>query len=235
MKGSISKNNAFLRTLLNKLFLFSVGGNRRPPLLSAHKVFPESLKIETHFADIHREISALINERELTRYKEIDPVRAAEVSENWKLYYAWFMWEENPRAQLDCPTLLKLVRQMPNVINATVAVLEPRVTLAAHEGPYAGILRYHIGIKIPQKNPPYIRVMNEYHTWQTGQSIVLDDCYEHEVYNEADESRVILMIDFMRPMIAPLHYLNLLCLKMKKRWGATMIDKANKKPVADPL
>ncbi|ELM1620866.1 aspartyl/asparaginyl beta-hydroxylase domain-containing protein [Salmonella enterica] len=227
MKGSISKNNAFLRNLLNKIFLSSVGGARRPPLLAANEVFPESRVLEAHFTEIHQEITTLINKRQLTRYKDIDPVRAAEVSENWKLYYAWFMWEENERARTDCPTLLDLVKKMPNVINATVAVLEPKVTLAAHEGPYAGILRYHIGIEVPENKPPYIRVMNEYHTWQVGKSIVLDDCYEHEVYNESDGQRVILMIDFMRPMIAPLHFINLCCLKMKKSWGGVMIDKAN--------
>jgi aspartyl/asparaginyl beta-hydroxylase (cupin superfamily) len=227
MKGSISKDNALLRNLLNKLFLFSVGGNQRPPLLAANEVFPESKMLESHFSEIHREITSLINKRELTRYKDIDPERAAEVSENWKLYYAWFMWEENKRARTDCPTLLRLIKDMPNVINATVAVLEPRVTLAAHEGPYAGILRYHIGIEVPEKNPPYIRVMDRYHTWQVGESIVLDDCYEHEVYNESDNKRVILMIDFMRPMCAPLHFINFFCLKMKKKWGGIMINKAN--------
>lgn len=228
MKGSISKNNAFLRNYLNRLFLKSVGGNQRPPLLAAGKVFPQSRLIEAQFPAIHQEITALINQRELTRYKDIDPVRAAEVSENWKLYYAWFMWEENERAKKDCPTLLNLIRTMPNVINATIAVLEPRVTLAAHEGPYAGILRYHIGIAVPEKNPPYIRVLDQYHTWRVGESIVLDDCYEHEVYNESDDKRVILMIDFMRPMSAPLNFINLLCLKMKKKWGGAMINKANK-------
>lgn len=62
-------------------------------------------------------------------------------------------------------------------------------------------------------------MINEYHTWQVGQSIVLDDCYEHDVYNESDDKRVILMIDFMRLMSAPLHFINLLCLKMKKKVG----------------
>ncbi|EIE7938703.1 aspartyl/asparaginyl beta-hydroxylase domain-containing protein [Salmonella enterica] len=227
MKGSISKNNAFIRDLLNKLFLSSVGGNRRPPLLVSREVFPESQRLEENFPAIHQEISELIKKRDLTRYKDIDPVRAAEVSENWKLYYAWFMWEENELAKVDCPTLLNLIKQMPNVINATVAVLEPRVTLAAHEGPYAGILRYHIGIKVPEERLPYIRVLDQYHIWQVGESIVLDDCYEHEVYNESDDIRVILMIDFMRPMTPPLHLINLLCLKMKKKWGSVMINKAN--------
>lgn len=228
MKGSISKNNVFLRRLLNKFFLYSVGGDKRPPFLSVSKVFPESRILEDSFLVIRKEITDLVDKQSFTKYKDIDPVRAAEVSENWKLYYIWFMWEENKRARIDCPTLLELIKKMPNAINATIAILEPGVTLAAHEGPYAGILRYHLGIEVPEKSPPYIRVMNETYTWQVGESIILDDCYEHEVYNESDEIRVILMIDFLRPMITPLHYLNLASLKMKKKWGGIMIDKANK-------
>ncbi|WP_198672898.1 aspartyl/asparaginyl beta-hydroxylase domain-containing protein, partial [Photorhabdus sp. CRCIA-P01] len=92
-----------------------------------------------------------------------------------------------------------------------------------------GILRCDIGIKVPEKKTTYIRVMNEYQTWQVGKSNVLVAFYDLEVYNDSDDIRVILMIDFMRPMpmIAPLHLINLLCLKMKKKWGTTMIDRAN--------
>lgn len=35
MKGSISKNNAFLRNLLNKIFLSSVGGGTSPTVVGS--------------------------------------------------------------------------------------------------------------------------------------------------------------------------------------------------------
>lgn len=227
MKGSISKNNYISRTILNKIFLFTVGGEKRPPLISPNGIFPGSKVIEDNFKEISSEIKSLVQNRNLTQYKDIDPIRASEVSERWKLYYAWFMWEENERAKFDCPTLIKIIRKMPNVLNATVAVLEPGVKLAAHKGPYAGLLRYHIGIQVPKNKPPYIRVKDQFYTWQAGESIVLDDCYDHEVYNESDDIRVILMVDFLRPLVPPLNIINKLYFKMKKKWSSVIINKAN--------
>jgi ornithine lipid ester-linked acyl 2-hydroxylase len=36
--------------------------------------------------------------------------------------------------------------------------------------------------------------------WRPGEIFVFDDTYEHEVYNNTDEERVILLFDFNRPM-----------------------------------
>lgn len=227
MKGSISKNNFITRGILNKIFLFSVGGEKRPPLLHASEIFPESKVIEDNFESISLEIKNLVNSRSLTEYKDIDPIRALEVSENWKLYYAWFMWKENDRAKLDCPNLIKVIEKLPNVLNATIAVLDPGVKLSAHKGPYAGLLRYHLGIKIPVNNPPYIRVKDQLYTWKVGESIVIDDCYDHEVYNDSDDIRVILMVDFLRPLPTPLNLINKFYFERKKKWSGVLINKSN--------
>lgn len=53
-----------------------------------------------------------------------------------------------------------------------------------------------------------MRVKSEYHVWKEGQSIVFDDSLEHEVYNDSDEIRVVLIVDFFRPMPWPLHAAN---------------------------
>ncbi|HMT02147.1 MAG TPA: aspartyl/asparaginyl beta-hydroxylase domain-containing protein [Burkholderiales bacterium] len=227
MKGSISKNHAFFRKILNTLFLTYAGWNKRPPLLDSKKIFPESQILEENFLEIKEEIDNLVFRRNLTAYKDIDPIRAKEVSENWKLYYVSFMWKENQQANKDCPKLLQLIKQMPSLINVTIAVLEPGVGLAAHKGPYAGILRYHLGITVPKNNPPFIRVSDQNYTWQVGKSIIIDDCYDHEVTNHSDDIRVILMVDIMRPMPFLLNYLNKKCLFLQKKWSNHFIDKAN--------
>jgi len=36
--------------------------------------------------------------------------------------------------------------------------------------------------------------------WKEGEIFVFDDTYEHEVWNDTDEERVILLFDFDRPM-----------------------------------
>jgi len=53
-----------------------------------------------------------------------------------------------------------------------------------------------------------MRVKDKFHTWKEGQSIVFDDSLEHEVYNQSDDIRVVLIVDFFRPMPLPLHAAN---------------------------
>ena len=48
--------------------------------------------------------------------------------------------------------------------------------------------------------------------WKEGESILFDDSWEHEVYNKSNDIRVVLIVDFLRPMPFHLHAIN---------WGIT--------------
>ena len=64
-----------------------------------------------------------------------------------------------------------------------------------------GILRSHLGLIIPKdREKCRIRVDDTITPWKEGEIFVFDDTYEHEVWNETDEERVILLFDFDRPM-----------------------------------
>ena len=201
-----------VRRTLNPMFVRYAGGDSRPPLIEPRAVFPASQKIEESFDAIHDEIIRLTQKNRLVRYADVDLKRAEEVSLDWKLYYIKFLGKYNDRALVECPVITGLTRDIPAIRSVIIAALEPRVELAAHSGPYAGILRYHLGVKIPRVNPPSIRVADRIYTWREGESIVLDDFFEHEVYNKSDEIRIILMIDIYRPMNWLLTILNKLYL-----------------------
>jgi aspartyl/asparaginyl beta-hydroxylase (cupin superfamily) len=47
---------------------------------------------------------------------------------------------------------------------------------------------------------------------QFGGAILFDDNWEHEVYNKCNDLRVVLIVDFLRPMPFHLHAVN---------WGIT--------------
>lgn len=46
------------------------------------------------------------------------------------------------------------------------------------------------------------RVDDQILNWKTGEVMLFDDTYEHEVHNDTDETRAILFIDIYRPMDA---------------------------------
>ena len=39
--------------------------------------------------------------------------------------------------------------------------------------------------------------------WEEGRTLVFDDMHPHEVWNETDETRVVLLIQFARPTAWP--------------------------------
>jgi beta-hydroxylase len=86
---------------------------------------------------------------------------------------------------------------------AFFSILAPGTHVPAHRGPYKGLLRCHLGLKVPQPELCRLRVHDQILHWQEGQCMVFDDTYEHEVWNDSHEDRVVLFLDIMRPM-APL-------------------------------
>ena len=66
----------------------------------------------------------------------------------------------------------------------------------------------HLGLSIPkteEKNNSYIRVADQFFHWEDGEIFLFDDSYVHEVwhYNERNESRLILLFQFLHPDLMP--------------------------------
>src|SRR4029077_7992939 len=92
-------------------------------------------------------------------------------------------------------------------------ILEAGKSVPAHNNSYCGMLRYHLALIVPSEKPPKIRVKDQFYTWKEGASVLFDDCWEHEVFNESKEDRVVLLVDVLRPLPLPVHMLNLLFVK----------------------
>jgi aspartyl/asparaginyl beta-hydroxylase (cupin superfamily) len=125
-----------------------------------------------------------ITERERYISGTIDP------DKDWKVF---MLYGAN---KSKCPRTAALIGHIPNVLQAFFSILDPGKSIPAHCGPYLGYLRYHLGLRVPQNRPPSIRIKDQYYTWKEGQSIIFDDSWEHEVYNESDDLRVVLIVDF---------------------------------------
>ncbi|MHB8233624.1 MAG: aspartyl/asparaginyl beta-hydroxylase domain-containing protein, partial [Solirubrobacteraceae bacterium] len=71
-------------------------------------------------------------------------------------------------------------------------------------GPYKGVLRYHLGLIVPEDAESCrIRVGDDIRHWQAGKSMIFDDTFNHEVWNDTDETRVVLFVDVLRPLPEP--------------------------------
>jgi len=57
-------------------------------------------------------------------------------------------------------------------------------------------------------------VRDEVRHWEEGRSLVFDDVFEHEAWNDTDGTRVVLFVDFIRPMRPPAKWLNAVVLRL---------------------
>ena len=74
---------------------------------------------------------------------------------------------------------------------------------------YSGVLRYHLGLIIPEpRTSCRIRVGSDVRTWEEGKSLIFDDSNPHEAWNDSDCYRVVLFVDFLRPLSFPASLLN---------------------------
>ena len=90
------------------------------------------------------------------------------------------------------------------------STLHGKSYIKPHTGPMNLRLRIHLPLIVPSHTKPDafsnkpqtkcgIRVGDQIRSWKEGKAVVLDDSYEHEVWNETNETRVLLLVDVWHP------------------------------------
>ncbi|MDP3561677.1 MAG: aspartyl/asparaginyl beta-hydroxylase domain-containing protein [Legionellaceae bacterium] len=194
----------YFKDKVNRFYGRYVGYDKRPTFFEIEKNFPMLHQVTTHFSVIKTEFEkAIANTPDLPRYHEIDPGES-EISDacpkQWNVFMLYLLGYQTKEAQALCPTTFSLLKDIPGVIQAFFSILEPGKSIPLHDGPYLGYLRYHLGIHVPKNNPPTITVNKQPYTWREGEAVLFDDSWPHQVHNESDEFRAVLIIDILRPM-----------------------------------
>jgi beta-hydroxylase len=120
--------------------------------------------------------------------------------QGWKRFYLKWYGEPLTTAQALCPQTVALLRSIPEIKAAMFALLPPDSRLTPHRDPFAGSLRYHLGLITPNANNCRIFVDGEEHVWHDGEDVVFDETYVHWAENRSDMTRVILFADVERPL-----------------------------------
>lgn len=62
-------------------------------------------------------------------------------------------------------------------------------------------MRCHLGLIVPsEREKCRMNVDGSIVVWEEGKAVVFDDSRRHEVWNDTNETRVVLLIDVPRPM-----------------------------------
>ena len=93
---------------------------------------------------------------------------------------------------------------MPGLVTALISILEPGMHVGRHRGVSRGIMIAHLGLRVPSDGfQCRMDVDGEAVHWREGRSFVFDDTFPHEVWNDTPQHRVILLVQFRRPMRLP--------------------------------
>jgi aspartyl/asparaginyl beta-hydroxylase (cupin superfamily) len=194
-------------------------GAPRPTFFDAAD-FQWTRTLELAFPLVRRELDAVLRESTVPDFRDLSPPQAAIVAGGgWKSFFLCLTGQKVTENCLRCPETARLLETIPGLENAFFSVLEGGTHLTPHHGPYGGLLRYHLGLRMPSDPTQcLIRVAEDFRHWQEGKSLVFDDSHEHEAWNRAAEARVVLFVDFERPLPRPLSWLN--------RWLLALIARA---------
>ena len=172
-----------------------------PKLDNAH--FPFLKEFTDSWETIREEAQAVLAYRdEIPSFHELSPDQyRLSKANNWKTYILYGFGQRMETNTKLTPVTADILSRVPNIQTAMFSILAPGYHIPAHKGVTKGNLRSHLGLIIPKdREKCRIRVDDTITAWKEGEIFVFDDTYEHEVWNETDEERVILLFDFDRPM-----------------------------------
>ena len=135
--------------------------------------------------------------------KHNDASFASFFKEGWKRFYLKWYGEPLESAHALCPNTVALVEKIPQVKAAMFALLPPGSKLNPHRDPFAGSLRYHLGLITPNSDLCHIVVDGESYAWRDGEDVLFDETFVHWAENRTDTTRMILFCDVERPLRTP--------------------------------
>ena len=102
-------------------------------------------------------------------------------------------------------TILQTLRNQGHLFEGTpfgfsfLSKLYGKATIQSHTSPINFRLRVHVPLIVPKEGDVGIRVGPVVQKWKEGKAMVLDDSYNHEVWNHSHQERVLLLVDIWHP------------------------------------
>ncbi|PWK92789.1 aspartyl/asparaginyl beta-hydroxylase domain-containing protein [Fulvimonas soli] len=182
------------------LLMYAFSAVPAKPILD-RRGFPQLDLLQQNWQAIREEALALLDEGRIrAAEKHNDASFNSFFKQGWKRFYLKWYGEPLASAEALCPRTVALLNSIPSIKAAMFATLAPHSKLNPHRDPFAGSLRYHLGLITPNSRDCRIFVDGEEHAWGDGKDVVFDETYVHWVENKTDQTRVILFADVERPL-----------------------------------
>jgi aspartyl/asparaginyl beta-hydroxylase (cupin superfamily) len=176
-----------------------------------HEIFPNSLfpwtsYLEANWSVIRDEAEGLLRDGvSIPSLRDISPDHGKiAVDDKWR---SLFFWAYGTRIQHNCarcPETARILEHIPGLLSALYSVMFPGVHVPRHTGPTKAIITAHLGLVIPARRADCRMEINERSVmWDEGRVVIFDDMNPHEVWNNTDEARIVLLLHLKRPLRFP--------------------------------
>ncbi|SEL16263.1 aspartate beta-hydroxylase [Stigmatella aurantiaca] len=151
--------------------------------------------IEQRFAEIKAEL--------LSQYERIETHPEASslaLRGQWNSFYFFHMGQRFDQNHAACPDTVRALSEVPGIETAGMAyfsVMAPGTQVKPHCGFTNTRIRCHLGLVVPPDCA--MRVGGETRGWEEGKCSIFDDSFEHEVRNDSDRYRAVLLFDTWHP------------------------------------
>ena len=177
-----------------------------PPVLDCAEMFTGAQRFVEAWPQLQAEAQALAaNLQAVPRFHEL-MAEQADISAvdglDWRVFLLKVYGVDVKANMTQCPTLARLVQADPDVVSASISFLAPRKHIPRHNGPFRGILRFQLSLTMPVDaagRPAVILGIEEQeYRIGSGECLLWDDTYAHEVWSHSDELRIALLLDVRR-------------------------------------
>ncbi|MBV6304723.1 lipid A hydroxylase LpxO [Candidimonas humi] len=194
----LSDHSTFMSPL--NCFVYAFSSVPSKPYLHP-ALFPDLQVLRNEWQTIREEALALREASRIQAAQQYNDIGFNSFFRNgWRRFYLKWYDNPHPSAAQYCPRTLEILNRLPSVKAAMFAQLPPGGKLGLHRDPYAGSLRYHLGLVTPNDDGCAIFVDGEQYSWRDGQDVVFDETYLHYAANKTEHDRIILFCDIERPM-----------------------------------
>lgn len=196
---------------------------KNPPIVDIKAILPHADLLKENWQTIRKELELILKQykEDIPRFHEVDKIQRP-ISANdgipWRTFVlkAYGNWIDD-QVKL-APKTAALIAQIPEIKSAMFSILEPGKHIPYHRGFYKGIYRYHLGLIVPKEGECYIMNGGVKYAWKEGEDILFDDTYRHAVWNNTNETRVVLFGDVLRSdMPTWLYKLNVRVFKIRSK------------------
>ena len=188
--------------------------------LVSNEEFPFLAPLEQNWREIRQELEQVLAlPAPIPALSDIDPGQYGIAGDSgWHSFFLFGFGEKMEGACRICPKTSELLQRIPGLQTAFFSVLKPGKNIPVHHGVYRGFLRGHLGLIVPEGRCALRFPGQGLETsWEEGKSFVFDDSFPHDVENQLDTTRVVLLFDFRRPMGFPTRWLNRFFLRLIRR------------------